>query len=356
MGRPAETPRELPAVALAAAAAIVLVVLIYLGSRGFQDFDSALIGYAVGTVFATAAITYRYTLWITRPPTWRYFKAGWTNFLSVKNFRAYAAFIPLAWWRDIFGQTFIRKRGLQRWVMHLCIFWGVVLSCLITFPLTFGWIHFTMASVGTYWVWFFGIPVLRFLLDTPLGFAIFHGLDFTAGILLVGLAIAFRRRVTDLGLLATQRFGFDLVPLVLLFAIAVTGLALTGSSNLWGGKYYSFIALTHEAVVVGWLISLPFGKFFHIVQRPASIGVTLYQTVNQDIERTGERPEIGRCRRCEVELPSQRFIDDLKLTLTDLGQNYDLGDEDGALQDYCPTCKRILRGQAYYQLMGRRFL
>ena len=36
-----------------------------------------------------------------------------------------------------------------------------------------------------------------------------------------------------------------------------------------------------------WLLSLPFGKFFHIVQRPASIGVTLYQTVNQDVEHYG---------------------------------------------------------------------
>lgn len=34
------------------------------------------------------------------------------------------------------------------------------------------------------------------------------------------------RRLEDVGLRTTQRFGFDLVPLVLLFAIAITGLAL----------------------------------------------------------------------------------------------------------------------------------
>ncbi len=348
--------RELPAAGLAVIAAAVLVLLMYLGSRGFADFDSALIGYAVGTVFATAAVTYRYTLWITRPPTWRYFKAGWTNFLSWKNFRAYTTLIPVAWWRDILGQTFILRRGVHRWVMHLCIFWGVVLSCLITFPLTFGWIHFTMLTPGNYLAWFFGLPILPFHLDTIVSFLIFHALDFTALILLVGLAIAFWRRVMVLGLLTTQRFGFDLVPLVLLLSIAVTGLALTASSSWWGGKFYSFIALTHEVVVVGWLISLPFGKFFHIVERPASIGVTLYQTVNHDLERRGEPSRVGRCRRCGVALPSQRFIDDLKATLGDLGQSYDLGDGAGALQDYCPSCKRILRGTAYYHLMGRRFL
>lgn len=36
-----------------------------------------------------------------------------------------------------------------------------------------------------------------------------------------------------MGLRTTQRFGFDLAPLVLLFAIAVTGLALTASSLWW---------------------------------------------------------------------------------------------------------------------------
>ena len=108
--------------------------------------------------------------------------------------------------------------------------------------------------------------------------------------------------------------------------------------------------------MVSWLLSLPFGKFFHIIERPASIGVTLYQTVNQDVEHYGEQPQTGRCRRCGEELPSQQFVNDLKNTLTDLGQNYNLGAERGWLQDYCPTCKRVLRGEAYYHLMGKRFL
>jgi hypothetical protein len=154
----------------------------------------------------------------------------------------------------------------------------------------------------------------------------------------------------------TQRFGFDLMPLVLLFAIAVTGRALTASSLWWEGKFYWFISLTHQVVVVAWLLSLPFGKFFHIVQRPASIGVTLYQTVNQDVEHFGRQEQAGRCARCDAELPSGRFVADLEATLADLGQRYDLGDDRGSLQDYCPTCKRVLRGRAYYQMMGDRFL
>lgn len=341
---------------VAVLAALVLILLIYIGSRGLRDFDSALIGYAVATLFALVALTYRYTLWISRPPTWRYFRAGWANFLSLRNFRRYTFLIPKAWWTDIFAQTFILKRGWQRWIMHMCIFWGVILSLAITLPLTFGWLHFTLLPHDQYRLWFFGLPLFVFPINSVIGFVIFHGLDFTAALLLVGLVIALWRRITDAGLLAIQRFGFDLVPIVLLVAIAVTGLALTASSTLWGGRYYWFLSLVHQVVVVVWLLSIPFGKFFHIIERPATIGVTLYQTVNQDVEHYGQQKQTGHCKRCNQELPSEQFVKDLEGVLGDLGQSYDLGGERGLLQDYCPTCKRVLRGEAYYQLMSNRFL
>jgi nitrate reductase gamma subunit len=317
-----------------------------------------LIGYAVATLFAIAALTYRYTLWLGRPPTWRYFAAGWRNFFSWRNFRRYTFLIPKAWWTDIFGQTFILKRGRTRWLMHQSIFWGVLLSLCVTVPLTFGWIRFTLVPPDRYKAWFFGIPLFTFPIEAGTGFAIYHILDFTALLLIIGLAIAIWRRITDAGLLTTQRFSFDLLPLVLLLAIAVTGLALTASSVWWDGAYYWFIALVHQVVVVLWLLSLPFGKFFHIIQRPASIGVTLYQQVNQDVEHYGDltRPGTGACRRCGEDLPSAHFVTDLKGVLVSLGQNYDLGDDHGTLQDYCPTCKRVLRGQGYYALLGKRFL
>ncbi len=337
------------ALGLAALSMIVLVVLIYIGSRGLRDFDSALIGYAVGTVVALGGLVYRYSLWVSKPPTWRYFRGGWKGFLSWRNFRRYTLLVPIAWWTDILAQTFIFRRSPTRWVMHMCIFWGVILSLAITLPLTFGWIHFTLEPALDYRLWVFGIKVLKFPLETPLAWVIFHGLDFTAVLLLIGLAIAFWRRSTDAGMLATQRFGFDLLPLVLLAAIAVTGLALTASSMLWEGHYYWFISLVHQVIVVGWLLLLPFGKFFHIVERPATIGVTLYQAVNKGT------PAEGQCAGCGEALPSAQFVADLKLTLNDLGQRYDMG-EFGTLQDYCPTCKRTMRGKAYFQRMGKQFL
>ncbi len=355
-GRAAPGGVNVPAAALALASAIGLILLIYVGSRGLRDFDSALVGYAVATVFALAAIVYRYALWITRPPTWRYFLGGWRSFLSRANFRRYSALVPVELWRDIFGQTFLRHRSRSRWLMHLCLFYGVLGSLAVTLPLTFGWIRFTLVDPVRYRLWVFGLPTFTFGIHAGIGFGLFHALDFTAALLIVGIVIALWRRFTDVGLLTTQRFGFDMLPLVLLFAISITGLALTASTMWWRGRFYSFVALVHEALVVGWLVSIPFGKFFHIVQRPASVGVTLYQRVNQGLPASGAAaPGSLGCRRCGAPLPSAQFIRDLKATLADLGQSYELAAA-GALHDYCPTCKRKLRAGAYYRLLGKRFV
>lgn len=346
-------------------AAAVLTLLIAVGSRGFHWFDATLIGYAVATIFATAAVTYKYAFWLARPPTGRYWKRSWELFLSYANFRRYTTLIPGAI-LDLFAQQFIRKRGIYRWLTHQCIFWGVILSCLITFPLTFGWLRFTQTTVGTYQIWIFGFPFFTFPTDTVLAFLIFHALDITALILLVGLVLAFHRRFHDLALIAVQRFRFDIVPLALLMAIAVTGLALTADSMWLGGAYYWYISLVHEAVVVIWLISLPFGKFFHLIERPATVGIELYW-------RTGEGTAMQKCARCQEDFAPVRFIQDLKKTLYEVGENYTLRADSPDMtevqptvpaaedkttnslwwQDLCPTCKRVMRAQANLAALGR---
>ena len=358
------------------AAALVLILLIALGSRGFHWFDAALIGYAVATVFAVAAVTYKYTFWLERPPTGRYWKRSWQLFLSYAHFRRYTVLIPAAI-GDLFAQTFIRKRGLYRWLTHQCIFWGVIISCLVTFPLTFGWLRFTQAGGGNYRIWFFGFPLFPFPPASLFGFVVIHALDFSAALLLIGLVLAFHRRFHDLALVAVQRFRFDIMPLALLMAIAVTGLALTADSAWLGGAYYWYISLTHETVVVLWLISLPFGKFFHLIERPATVGIELYW-------RTGEDTPQQRCARCNEEFAPARFIQDLKRTLYEVGEDYTIRDapsqpfavssDEPAVQstaeveqatsalwwqDLCPTCKRVTRAQANLAAIGsdgNRFL
>jgi len=357
------------AIIFGVAAGLGLVVLIALGSRGFHWFDSALIGYAVASIFALAAVTYKYTFWLMRPQTGRYFWRSWRLFLSLQNFKRYTTLIPLAI-LDLFTQQFIRRRALYRWVTHQCIFWGVVISCLITFPLTFGWLRFTQPPNGQeqHQIWVFGFQLFSFDPSSLFGFVIYHALDLSAVLLLIGLILAFHRRFHDLALIAIQRFRFDIVPLALLFAIVLTGLALTADSAFFGGAYYWFISLTHQAIVVLWLISLPFGKFFHIIERPATVGVELYW-------RTGEDTTQRTCPRCGQPFAPARFVTDLKKTLYDIGQNYAVSEhkaphsEDHSgreaategvwWQDFCPDCKRIMRGQANLAAMGgqgNRFL
>lgn len=190
--------------------------------------------------------------------------------------------------------------------------------------------------------------------------------------LFIGLVLALHRRFHDLSLISVQRFGFDLMPLALLMAIVVTGLALTADSTWLRGAYYWYISLTHEAVVVLWLISLPFGKFFHLIERPATVGIELYW-------RTGEDTEMQKCARCGEEFAPVRFIQDLKKTLLDVSEDYTLREDVLAQQspestgtpaeeqatrtlwwqDLCPSCKRVARGQATLAALdpgGNRFL
>lgn len=359
--RRARFGQRLAAIVAGTIAGLILILLIIVGSRGFQWFDDALIGYAVGTVFATAAVTYKYTFWLMRPQTGRYFRRGWQLFFSLENFRRYATLVPVAIFNGLLAQTFIRKRSYYRWIMHLCIFWGVILSLCITFPLTFGWLRFTQTDVGQYRIWALGFPLFSFPPYSIFGFLIYHALVFSSLLLLVGLIMAFHRRFHDVANIAIQRFGFDIVPLALLFAIVLTGVALTLDSTFFYGAYYQFISLTHEAVVVLWLISLPFGKFFHIIERPATVGIELYWRASEDGEQR-------RCPRCGEPFAPVRFIQDLKRTLDDIGQEYIVAANPPTSQpmttpapvtqftwwqDFCPDCKRVMRGEANLAALGR---
>jgi hypothetical protein len=159
---------------------------------------------------------------------------------------------------------------------------------------------------------------------------------------IAGCAIAVQRRLKDRGAIAYQTFLLDFTPHMLLIAISVSGLMLTASSLWFDGYMYSFIALSHQALVIMTLFYLPFGKLFHVVQRPASIGVELYQQRSQEMEQ-------AVCPRCGTMFIGKLWIEDLKKVVAELGFDYRL--ENGqTLQDYCPRCKRIMRGLAYAAL------
>lgn len=53
---------------------VILGALIIVGSRNLAHFDAALVGYTFATLFATFGITYRYAMWLRRPPTRMYWR------------------------------------------------------------------------------------------------------------------------------------------------------------------------------------------------------------------------------------------------------------------------------------------
>src|ERR1044071_2270515 len=254
-----------------------LTALIIVGSRNLEHYDAALFGYTVASVVAFGAIVFRYAIWLQRPATRVYWKRGWQLYLQREKFVSNTANAAKTVATNIVGQRFIFKRGFSRWAMHFLIMWGCVLSALITFPLVFGWVHFKLEGDLGYRAYVFGFPLNLMQGRSLIAWITFHALDFTAVMVIAGCAIAIHRRLRDRGAIALQQFTLDFVPHMLLIAVSITGLMLTVSSLWLEGYMYPFIALSHQALVIMTLFYLPFGKFFHIVQRPASIGVELYQ-------------------------------------------------------------------------------
>jgi NNP family nitrate/nitrite transporter-like MFS transporter len=312
----------------------VLVAAIVLGSRNLQNFDPALVIYTFAIIFAAWGVIYHYTVWIRKPPTYVYWRRGWQLFKERGVFRSASDIAQVAA-THLLAQTFIEKRSRLRWAMHQLIFWGCLLAVAITFPLVFGWIHFTSSPNDqmVYVAHLFGYPAFAFHLHTFTAWMLFHGLDISAFLVLGGIALSLWRRMRDESARATQSLAMDFWPLILLFAISVTGLALTVSQEWLGGSFYSFIAILHAITVVAALLYLPFGKFFHIFQRPAQLGVKLYQ-------RAGADGEGAMCARCGERYASRMHIDDLKLVLPQVGFNYSLPGPVSNWQELCPACKR----------------
>lgn len=328
------------------AASALLTVLVIVGSRNLENFDPALFGYTVASVVALGAIVFRYALWLQRPATRAYFWRGLELFFQRKKLASNTATAAGTVATNLVEQRFIFKRGFSRWLMHFLIMWGCILSAAITFPLSFGWVHFRLEGERGYRAYVFGFAMPG-VLDgrSILAWIQFHALDFTALMVIAGCAIAIHRRLKDRGAIAYQSFLLDFTPHLLLIAISVSGLMLTASSVWFAGYMYSFIALSHQALVIMTLFYLPFGKLFHIVQRPASIGVELYQKRSREMEQ-------AVCPRCGTMFIGKMWIDDLKKVVGQLGFDYQMANGH-TLQDYCPRCKRIMRGLAYAGIADR---
>ncbi len=336
----------------------ILAALIVAGSRNLAQFDAALVGYTFAVLFATFAITYRYAMWLQRPPTRRYWVRGWQLFFRpgyiAGNVRNWFARVTA----DFALNRFIFRRQPLRGLAHWLIMWGCVLAFAITFPLVFGWIHFETlpGDVTSYRTFLFGFGTSSFKIHSAVAFLIFHGLVWSAFLVIAGVMLAMRRRMREHGAAALQRFGEDFLPLILLFAISITGLLLTASYTWMQGYGYDFLALLHAITVIFTLLYLPFGKFFHIFQRPAQLGVSFYKDV-------AAKEGMATCARCAAEYAPLLQVEDLIDVERQLGYDYSVmlsrndgeasraaqpeilrcAQDDGLhYQRICPSCRRSM--------------
>jgi nitrate/nitrite transporter NarK len=326
---------------------IALAAAIVVGSRNLQNFDAALVGYTFATLFATFGITYRYAMWLDRPPTHLYWRRGWQVFFSRGYLGRNIGTLLRRLVTEFGANRFIFRRGHARGAAHALIMWGCLLAAAITFPLVWGWIHFETVpgDLHAYRTYVFGLPTMSFPIPSLTSFMLFHGLVWSSILVIAGVMLAFRRRMTDHGAVAVQQFGQDILPLLLLFAISVSGLMLTASYTWMKGYAYDFLAILHAVTVIGTLLWLPFGKLFHVFQRPAQLGVGFYK-------QAGERGEQKSCQRCKQPYASALMVQDLKVVEHELGFQYQLPNGTH-YQDVCPRCRRALFGLAQGALWRR---
>jgi hypothetical protein len=330
-------PREaLRAAVIGILVTLVLGALIIVGSRNLAHFDAALVAYTFAVLFATFGLTYRYAMWLQRPPTAMYWRRGWQAFLR----RGWRLRNAVTWVRrlvsDILANRMIVRRDRMRGLTHLLIMWGCLIAVAITFPLVFGWLHFrpVPGDLSMYEAVVFGFAAFRFPHDSVIAFFLFHGLVWSSFLVIAGVMLAVRRRLREEGAAVLQRFAEDFMPLILLFAVSLTGLMLTASYTWMKGYAYTFIAILHAITVIGTFLWLPFGKFFHIFQRPAQLGVGFYM----DIGRAGEA---AHCRRCGHAFSSRMHVEDLIEVEKRLGYHYEIpGSDVEHYQWICPPCRR----------------
>lgn len=328
----------------------VLAILIVVGSRNLAHFDAALVGYTFATLFAVFGITYRYTMWLQRPPTRMYWRRGFRAFLEPRQLLRNLVVAARRGVVELAANRFIFRRGFLRGAAHWAIMWGCIVAAAITFPLVWGWIHFETVpgKLDTYRAYLFGVAAGEFPVSSFLAFVAFHGLVWASFLVIFGVMLAFRRRMIDHGAAAVQQFGEDVMPLVLLLAISVTGLMLTVSYTWMKGYAFSFLAILHAVTVIFTLLWLPFGKFFHVFQRPAQLGVSFYKDA-------AERGEQARCKRCEQSFAGTSMVRDLTTVERDLGFRYELRDPRAShYQEICPRCRRALFGLAQTALWKPR--
>lgn len=304
-----------------------LIILVFIGTRMFTHIDLNLYGYMVGTLVFIGGFFYRFIAWGERPPTKIIIKKG-LKLLARKS-------TPKTSVEHLATYNFIWNRGIYRWTQHVLIGWGCVLSCLVTFPLVFGWMYFTMGENGNYTIVAMGMDIMTIKADGIIGFLSYNALNLTAMMVIAGVSMALYRRLKNMQARAEQNFIYDFLPLYLLLFISITGLLLTVMNVFLHGWGQPVMSLIHQFSVIITLIYLPFGKLAHIPFRPMSVLARNYR------EHYGEQA-MKDCMVCGEKFVSTEQSQDV---IQVLGMNeMEFKSTEGAhLAELCLPCRRKYR-------------
>ncbi len=312
------------AVLAALGSAVVLLVLNYLGSQGFQGMKLTEAGYVIATYLFVAGSAYRLVQWGHRPGARMYLRGALRRLMFDKT-GAKAGAQTLG--ANLAAQRFILKRGSRRWLAHMAISWGCMLSFLLTFPLVLGWLKFKFVEPMSYTVYVMGFPTISFKLGGLLAELFFNGLNLSATLMIIGLILAYANRALARRNYPEARAEWDMAPLHALMLVGLTGLAITVDYKFFGGRTYLFWAIAHQLTVVGLLVWFPFSKLFHFEIRPVAVVVQAYHQ--------SEAARLQRCVACERAYAPAQQVADLTAEL------------DVTLLDHCPDCKRRIRARRY---------
>ena len=98
--------------------------------------------------------------------------------------------------------------------------------------------------------------------------------------------------------------------------------------------------------MVATLLYLPFGKFFHIFQRPAQLSVAIYKRSNAAMPP-------AKCRVCKEGFAGAMHVQDLKSVLSEVGLDWQMDGPAGHYSEVCPRCRRRLIGFSHGRVMAR---
>lgn len=304
-----------------------LAILTFIGTRMFTHVDLNLYGYMVGTIVFIGGFFYRFIAWGERPPTKIFIKKG-LKLLFRKS-------TPQTTAEQLVTYRFIWNRGVYRWAQHILMGWGCVLACLVTFPLVFSWMYFTMEENGYYTIVLFGMNVMNVKAEGIIAWFSYNALNIAAIMVITGVCMVLYRRLKNMQARAEQTFMYDFLPLYLLLFISITGLLLTFQNIVLHGWMQPQMSLIHQFSVIVTLIYLPFGKLAHIPFRPMSVLAKNYREHYQG-------QAMKECKVCAEKFVSVEQSSDV---IQVLGVNdIEFNMQDGFnLAELCLPCRRKYR-------------